>query len=182
MYFKLHELGIIIGCAGVSFLLNTQLPIQRILTSLGIPGPAAGIAVFGGFLFVIWIFLAYRLVEKNFAGIATAIFIPAFCLMIGPWYGVTEPPWFGIYGIGAFLLMGLLIELLFKIGGWTGVILGGGLGNLTCILVTWAAIGYHTGILPTISALPILAAFAIFSGALGSVVAELIYKYGKPVS
>lgn len=102
-----YDLTMMVLFAFVSALLNTYLAIKTFTGYFGIPGPAAGMALLGGFI-----------------------------------YGIVSPIWFGVYGIIALLLMGFFVDLTwseskFRVG------LGGGLGNLACLEVTWIASGFQ---------------------------------------
>ena len=101
--------------ASASTLLNMILPFKEILKWLQIPGPAGGMMIFGGFVFTFWITLAYLLLQcRSFTGVSVAVLIPAFCMIFSPWYGVVDPPWFGLYGIAAFFVAGLVLELTYR--------------------------------------------------------------------
>lgn len=141
-YFTLSEWVIIVLLAVVSALINTYIPIKSIIEYFGIPGPAAGMALFGGIIFVLWISLACRIIKKKSSGIITSVFIASFCLLIHPWYGIVSPIWFSFYGIFGLLCMGIIVELTDSRSSWLAI-LGGGLGNLACLVVTWVAIGIH---------------------------------------
>lgn len=170
-YFSLVELAIIIGLALASALINSYLPVKGITEYFGIPGPAAGMALFGGVIFVLWIGLACRITRKKYSGIITSVFIASICLLIQPWYGVVEPAWFSIYAIVALVCMGVIIELTESRSSWLAI-LGGGLGNLSCLVVTWLAIGFHTGVwIPSEFALFLILA-AIVSGSVGVLLAR----------
>ena len=178
-YFDVYELGTIALFALGSALLNTYLPIKAFTQWLGIPGPAAGMALLGGFIFVFWVALAHVIIKKKYAGIVTALLIASFCLLIAPWYGVVSPIWFGVYAIVALLSMGIFVELTAsesasksKFRGVTG----GGLGNVACLGITWVAIGVHAGVWapPEWATILILAAFV--SGCVGSLMAYWITK------
>ena len=168
-YFTLREWAIIVSAALISALINTYLPVKNITEQLGIPGPAAGMALFGGFIFVIWISLA-RLLTKKYGGIVTSIIIAAICLFIRPWYGVVGPSWFGLYGIVGLGCMGAIIELM-SMSYWWGVI-GGGLGNLCCLLITWLSIGFHADSWVPKEWAPFLVLGAIVSGSIGVLIAQ----------
>ena len=176
-YFDVYELGTIALFALGSALLNTYLPIKAFTQWLGVPGPAAGMALLGGFIFVFWVALAQAIIRKRYAGIVTALLTASFCLLIAPWYGIVSPIWFGVYGIIALLSMGVFVELTAsesksKFRGVTG----GGLGNLACLGITWVAIGVHAGVWipPKYALILILAAF--ISGSIGSLIACWIAK------
>ena len=166
-YFGLWEWLIIVLLAVAGGLINSYLPIKSIVEHFGIPGPAAGMALFGGVIFVFWVSLAHQVTGKKYSGIITAVFIASFCLLIRPWYGVVEPAWFSIYGIVGLLCLGVVIELTGSRSPWLAV-LGGGLGNLACLVITWLAIGFHTGTWVPAQFAPFLVLGAILSGAIGA--------------
>ena len=93
-------------------------------------------------------------------------------LFLSPWYGVTSPSWFSLYGLLALFALGIWVELLF--GKWDWV--GGGLGNLFCLGITWLAFGLHRHIWADAkqAPLPLLAAF--ISGVAGVLLARIIVK------
>jgi hypothetical protein len=165
-YFGLREWTIIVVVAVASALMNSYLPIKSITENLGIPGPAAGMALFGGIIFVFWVSLAHQATGRKYSGIITSVLIAAFCLLIHPWYGVTEPAWFGVYGIAGLVCLGVIIELTAFRSFWLRA-LGGGLGNLACLAVTWLAIGFHTDVWAPALFAPALAFGAVVSGGIG---------------
>ena len=171
-YFTLREWTIIISLALVSALINTYIPIRSITGHFGIPGPAAGMALLGGVIFVLWISLACQITRKKYSGIVTSIIIASICLLIHPWYGVISPSWFSIYGIVGLGFMGAVIELMSK-SYWRSII-GGGLGTLACLLITWIAIGFHTGTWVPKEWIPFLVLGAIVSGGVGILIAQAI--------
>ena len=171
------SLAIAFSLAFVSALINMGIPLKEILGMLGVPGPAGGMMLLGGVIFTFWITLAYLLSGcRKFVGITTAVLIPSFCLLFSPWYGVVDPPWFGIYGIVAFLAAGAVIEVFGNLGGSKSFAVGGGLSNLTCLLITWLAIGIHTGTWVPQTFMPISLVLAFTSGAFGSLLAWLMVK------
>jgi len=174
-YFKVYEFSLILLFALASAMLNTYLPIKTFSQWLGIPGPAAGMAFLGGFIFVFWVALAHAMIKRRYAGIITALFIAAFCLLIHPWYEIVSPPWFGIYGVIALLLMGLFVELIGSKSKFR-VATGGGLGNLACLGITWLAIGIHVGVWIPSKWAPVLMLAAFVSGGVGSLIACWIAK------
>jgi hypothetical protein len=165
-YFTLREWAIIVLLAVASALMNGYLPIKSITEDRGIPGPAAGMALFGGIIFVFWVSLAHQLSGRRSSGIITSVLAASFCLFIRPWYGVVEPAWFGVYGIVALVCLGVIIELTAFRSLWL-MTLGGGLGNLACLAVTWLAIGFHTGSWIPPSFAPLLIFGALVSGGVG---------------
>lgn len=174
-YFDVYELGMIALFALGSALLNTYLPIKTFTEYLGIPGPAAGMALLGGFIFVFWVALAHAIIKKKYAGVVTSLLIASFCLLIAPWYGVVSPIWFGVYGVIALLSLGIFVELTASKSGFKGAI-GGGLGNLACLGITWIAIGVHAGVWVPSKFAPILMLAAFVSGCVGSLIAYWITK------
>ena len=177
-YFTLREWVIIILLAVVSGLINSYLPIKSITEHLGVPGPAAGMALFGGLIFVLWVSLARQVTKKKYSGIITSVFIASFCLLIHPWYGVVEPAWFSVYAIAALLCLGVIIELTESRSSWLAI-LGGGLGNLSGLVITWLAIGFHTGVWIPLGFAPFLILGAIVSGSVGVLLAHGISQLVK---
>lgn len=171
-YFALREWAIIISSALAGALMNVYLPMKSMTEGLGISGPAAGMALFGGVIFVLWISLARRITRKKYSGIITAVFIASICLLIRPWYGITSPAWFGIYAIVALLCMGVIVELMGSRPSWFGIA-GGGLGNSSCLIVTWLAIGIHTS-----TWVPLESGIFLFFGAVVSGGVGVLLAYG----
>ena len=174
-YFTSREWLVIILFVLASVLLNTYLPIKSITDYLGIPGPAAGMALFGGVIFVLWIYLARRIIRKKYSGIITSLLIASICLLLRPWYGVVSPAWFGIYAVIGLLSMGVIVELTERGSFWWGIA-GGGLGNLACLVVTWLAIGVHFSIWIPAEVAPFLILGAIISGGIGVLIAREIMR------
>lgn len=175
------KLTIMFLSAAISTSLNLVLPIREVLNILGIPGPAGGIAVFGGFIFTFWIVAAYLIAGcQRLSCLSTAILIPSFCMLFSPWYGVVDPPWFGIYGILAFTVAGAVVEWMYRCeGGLKSLALGGGLSNMLCYLVTLIAIGAHTDLWPPQAFIPLNTSLSFTSGLIGSLLAYLLIKTGK---
>ena len=176
-YFDVYELGTIALFALGSALLNTYLPIKAFTQWLGIPGPAAGMALLGGFIFVFWVALAHAIIKKRYAGVVTALLIASFCLLIAPWYGIVSPIWFGVYAIVALLSMAVFVELTAsESNSKFRSVTGGGLGNVACLGITWVAIGVHAGVWAPPKYVPILILAAFVSGCVGSLMAYWITK------
>ena len=184
-YFEVYELSLMLLFALGSAMLNTYLSIKAFTQWLGVPGPAAGMAFLGGFIFVFWVALAYVIIKKRYAGIVTSLLIASFCIIITPWYGIVSPIWFGIYAIVALLSMGSIVELMAsasksksksksksRVGGVT--VTGGGLGNVACLAITWIAIGVHAGVWIPSKWAPILILGAFVSGCAGSLMAYFL--------
>ena len=177
-YFNLKDVAAIFLLAIISAAINIVIPMRTVLNNMGIRGPAGGMVFFGGFIFIFWISLAPLITKKSFSAVTTSVLIPAFCLLISPWYGIVNPPWFGIYGIITFLIVGVIIEAFSSLkGGFLGFSLGGGLANFICVITTWTAIGLHTGVWPLREDIPIYLIMAFISGALGSLVAKLFTRF-----
>ncbi len=144
--------------AYVSFLLTMYINVKPILDSL-IPFrvPYKILPVLGGFWYVLWVSLAYRIAGRWY-GVVTALLIVSFCLIASTWFG-TVNPYFNVVGFISFLLLGILTERV-----------NGGVANLVCAGVNW--LGYyllfHARIDP-IGAL-ILLVVAFFSGLAGDYV------------
>ena len=178
-YFDVYELGTIALFALGSALLNTYLPIKAFTQWLGVPGPAAGMALLGGFIFVFWVALAHAIIKKKYAGIVTSLLIASFCLLIAPWYGIVSPIWFGVYAIVALLSMGIFVELTASESASKSKfrsVTGGGLGNVACLGITWVAIGVHAGAWAPPKYVPIIILAAFVSGCVGSLMAYGITK------
>ncbi|RLI24630.1 MAG: hypothetical protein DRO52_05285 [Candidatus Hecatellales archaeon] len=172
----LKGFAVILISAIISVTINLNIPVKIFLTGLGVSGPAGGMIFFGGIIFTLWITLAHLATDcRRYSGVFTAILIPAFCMLFSPWYGVVDPPWFGIYGLAAFLAEGVIIEMACRAGlGYARMAVGGGIANLACLLITWLAIGFHTGNWPSAGLLPFYLAAALASGAAGALIALII--------
>lgn len=171
-YFSFNEWLLILIFALCGALMNLYLPLKNFLDRLDMTGPTKGLAIFGGFFFVMWVYLGRKIVNKRYAGITTSILLISFCLFLSPWYGVTFPSWFSLYALLALLAIGIWVELLY--GKWDWV--GGGLGNLFCLGITWLAFGLHRQIWADAkhALLPLLVAF--ISGVVGVLLARIIAK------
>jgi hypothetical protein len=168
-YFRFNEWLLILIFALGGALMNSFLPLRAFLDGLNMTGPTKGMALFGGFFFVMWVYLGRKLIGKRFAGLATAIFLISFCLFLSPWYGVLSPSWFSLYGLFALVALGIWVETLYGKWGW----IGGGLGNLFCLLITWFAFGFHLNIWAEAKRAPLPLLIAFISGALGVLVARI---------
>ena len=171
-YFSFNEWLLILIFSLCGALMNLYLPLKNFLDGLDMPGPNKGMALFGGFFFVIWIYLARKIIDKKYTGLTTAILIISFCLILSPWYGITSPSWFSLYGLIALFTLGIWVEFLY--GKWDWV--GGGLGNLFCLGITWLAFGFHIDVWPQAKHAPLLLLVAFISGALGVLLAQVAGK------
>lgn len=167
-YFTVQELAVMVVLATSSALVNGYLPIKSITRTFSIPGPAAGMALLGGVIFVFWVALAYKIIHKKYTAIVTALLVASFCLLMHPWYGVIVPGWFGVYAVIALSSMGVSIELV------KSKFINGGLGNSLCLIITWVALGVHTGIwVEPVSAL-FMVVLGFVSGCVGVFLADVV--------
>jgi len=151
--------------AFISFYIVTSYPAKALSAILGIAGvPFLGIALLGGFILIFWVSTAYTIAGENY-GIITALLAAAFCLFTSPWFGISEPAWYGVYGLTSYFLAGLLTEKL-----------NGGFGNLACLLVNWFALGFHHGIWPPQTLAIIFLATSFTSGLAGDKLARIVWK------
>ena len=151
--------------AFISFYIVTSYPAKALSAILGIAGvPFLGIALLGGFILIFWVSTAYTIAGENY-GIITALLAAAFCLFTSPWFGISEPAWYGVYGLTSYFLAGLITEKL-----------NGGFGNLACLLVNWFALGFHHGIWPPQTLAIIFLATSFTSGLAGDKLARIVWK------
>jgi len=75
--------------------------------------------------------------------------------------------------------MGVIIELTGSRPSWLSIF-GGGLGNLCCLIITWLAIGFHTGAWVPGEFAPLLALGALISGSIGVLIAQKIATAVQP--
>lgn len=171
-YFSFNEWLLILIFALCGALMNLYLPLKSFLDRLDMTGPTKGMALFGGFFFVMWVYLGRKLIDKKYAGLAIAIILISFCLLLSPWYGVTAPYWFSIYGVLALLALGILVELFYEKCDWVG----GGLGNLFCLVITWLAFGFHRQMWAEANQAPLPLVAAFISGVAGVLLARVVAK------
>ncbi|WP_292460603.1 hypothetical protein [Methanothermococcus sp.] len=134
--------------------------------------PFLGPAIFGGLIYIFWISLAKELCGKYY-GIVVSVLIVSFFLMVGPWFSVVDPTWYGIIGIISALIMGYLTERY-----------NGAVGLASFMIINWACF-YGLAVYPswsptyTISGLGIAFVLSIVSGYVGDYVAKFVAKYAK---
>ena len=151
--------------AFISFYSITLYPARALSAILGIVGvPFLGIALLGGFILIFWVSTAYTIAGESY-GIITALLAAAFCLFTNPWFGISEPAWYGVYGLTSYFFAGLLTEKL-----------NGGFGNLACLLVNWLALGFHHGIWPPLTLAIIFLATSFASGLAGDKLARIVWE------
>ena len=161
---ELWRIALTFLLAFISFCIVTSYPAKVLSAILGIAGvPFLGIALLGGFILIFWISTAHTIAGKNY-GIITALLAAAFCLFTSPWFGISEPVWYGVYGLTSYFLAGLLTEKL-----------NGGFGNLACLLVNWFALGFHHNIWPPLTLAVIFLATSFASGLAGDKLARIVW-------
>ena len=172
-YFDLEEWSAIVLLALGGTLFNLYLPFKAMAEGLDLPGPAAGTAIFGGLMFVVWISLGRKFTKKRCGGITVAVLLASFSILLRPWYGIISPSFFSIYGIVALFVLGLWIEV------FRGrlELIGGGLGNLSCLGITWLAFGIHLDRWPPSEYVPLLLSSSFLSGIAGVLLARFIEKF-----
>ncbi len=131
---EVYELVGIFTIAFLSYMLSYLIPSGSVGRVLGINVPCLGLALFGGIIYVFWISLAKEVFGK-WRGVIVSALTVSFLLISEPWYGVTTPYYFGIFGFISFIAMGLLTEIL-----------NGGFGIVSCVLINWFAFVFFKGI------------------------------------
>lgn len=136
----------------------------------GLRQPASGMALFGGILFVFWAFLGHQIIRKKYSALVTCIFLGSIGWIMNPGFPLAE------YGITCHMInmtrfcgivmMGLLIELTIHRTFWLRI-LGGALGNLACVVITWLALGFDVLMLAVPKVTPFIIPCAVISGAAG---------------
>ena len=147
-------------CSYASFLLLVFVDVKWLVDKIPLTVPFKSLAVFGGFFVVFWVVLARRLCGK-FYGVFTAILAVSMCLLVSPWFGVTKPEWFSVFGLISFLALGVLTEAF-----------NGGVGNLACSLINWAgAFAFHVANV-TFEGVIVMSVVAFASGYIGDLIAR----------
>lgn len=121
----------------VSLLLSSIFP-SGTLSFLFKDVPCLGLGVLSGILYIFWIALAREVYGRGWGTIASVLIVSAL-LLNGPWYGVVDPYYFGVFGFLSFLVMGFLTDVK-----------NGGLGAISCLLINWSAFYIFKGVLPTL--------------------------------
>ena len=107
---SLAKLLTVLVLSYASYLVIANLNVKQLLESaLPLELPFKSIAVFGGIMYILWIRLARDLCGSGY-GVAAALLISSLCLATSPWFGVTSPWWFSVYGVLSFLVAAILIE------------------------------------------------------------------------
>ncbi len=148
----------------ISYLLSFFVPSGALSNFLNIKTiPCLGLGLLSGILYIFWIALARELYGKGY-GSTVAILTVSFILLGGPWYGVTNPVYFGIFGFLSFLAMGILTDFL-----------NGGIGSVSCLIINWIAFSCFRNFSPSPLWLALLVLFISFvSGALFDYLAKLL--------
>ncbi len=120
-------------CSYASFTMVTYIHLKHLMKAIPLQIPFKGLAVFGGLMTVFWIAAAKEICGRGY-GVLTSVMTISMCLLVSPWFGIVDPPWFSIVGFASFAILGIATETI-----------GGGFGNLLCMLTNWAAV-YTLGI------------------------------------
>lgn len=168
---EVYKLVGIFSIAFLSYMLSYFVPSGSVGKVLGIHAPCLGLAIFGGLIYVFWISLA-REVFGRWSGVVVSVLTVSFILMSEPWYGVTSPYYFGIFGFLSFLSMGILTEF------WNG-----GLGMASCVLINWFAFAYFKGLYTNPLMATSLLAIAFVVGYISDKLAKVVPKlFSKNIS
>jgi len=155
-------LGIFILSA-IGYLLSFFAPAGALSNFLNIKTiPCLGLGLLSGILYIFWIALAREFYGRGH-GTIVAILTISFILLGGPWYGITDPVYFGIFGFLSFLAMGTLTDF------WNG-----GIGSVSCLVINWIAFSYFRNFSPSPLWLALLVLLISFiSGAVFDYLAKL---------
>jgi hypothetical protein len=177
-YFTWRQMIIIMLLALAGGCLYTWPPFKDFAGGTGVTQPASSQALLGGISFVFWISLSRQIIDKKYAELVTAIFIASIAWIINPWYGVLEygiqtPLIFNLWRYASIIIMGIIIQLAGPKLSWRSV-LGGGLGNLVSVGLTWLALGLDIDrwVFPFSEVAPFLIIGAIVSGSVGVLLAH----------
>ncbi len=122
--------------AFVSVILSSAFPSGK-LSFLFKDVPCLGLGLLSGLLYIFWLALAREVYGRGW-GTVVSVLVVSVLLLNGPWYGVVNPYYFGVFGFLSFLVMGILTD--FK---------NGGLGAVLCLLINWSAFYAFKGIYPS---------------------------------
>jgi len=151
--------------AYLSFLLTMYIDVKPILDAVfPFKVPFKILPVLGGFWYVFWISLAYRIAGRWY-GLITAVMIVSFCLIASPWFGIVKVSWFSVVGLISFIALGILTELV-----------NGGVANVVCVGINW--LGYYIAIHRYISPIGcvVMLVLAFLSGLAGDYAGRGISK------
>jgi len=160
-YFSTRDLVVMATLAAVQVVISVStVPFVRQLMHgvLHLPGPGAGQAILGGFLYVMWAVLAYGVTQKRGSALVTSIFMG----IVGIFTGMG--PLTGFPVLVMYLAAGLVCEigLLVPKGRY---IIASALAVLIQFLVFISLMGYVNGQWLIMSWIPIFAIAGIVSGA-----------------
>jgi len=160
-YFSTRDLVVMATLAAVQVVISVStVPFVRQLMHgvLHLPGPGAGQAILGGFLYVMWAVLAYGVTQKRGSALVTSIFMG----IVGIFTGMG--PLTGFPVLVMYLAAGLACEigLLVPKGRY---IIASALAVLIQFLVFISLMGYVNGQWLIMSWIPIFAIAGIVSGA-----------------
>ena len=123
--------------AAIGYMLSLYIPTGTLSRLVNIRTiPCLGLGILSGPIYIFWIATARDLFGRG-SGTLVAILTVSFILLTGPWYGITNPVYFGLFGFVSFLLMGLATDFI-----------NGGVGSVACLIVNWVAFGIFRGIYP----------------------------------
>ncbi len=150
----------------VSYALSFFAPSGTLSAFLNVKTiPCLGLGLLSGILYIFWIALAREIYGKG-NGTLVAILTASLILLGGPWYGVTDPVYFGVFGLISFFAMGALTDIL-----------NGGVGSVSCLIINWFAFGYFLNYYPSPLSLALLIlAINAASGVLFDFLAKTVAK------
>ncbi len=132
--------GELYRCVGIfslaiaGILMSCFVPSHSLSKFLGLEVPCLGLGLLSGVLYVFWIALARDIYGRGWGTVVSALTV-SILLLNGPWYGVVDPPYFGVFGFVSFIFMGILTDFI-----------NGGLGSVVCLLINWFAFWQFRGV------------------------------------
>lgn len=164
---ELYKLAGIFVLAFISIVLSYFMPSGYFSKLANIKNiPCLGLGIFSGVLYIFWIALAREMYGRGY-GILVSAIIVSLLLINGPWYGVVDPPYFGVFGFLSFILMGIATDFI-----------NGGVGSVLCLITNWIAFGYFKNVYPKSFPLAVLTiSITFFSGFIFDFLAKKFKKY-----
>lgn len=138
---------------------------------LHLPGPGTGQAIFGGFLNIMWILLAYGLTLKRGSAIITSIFMGLINLFIGIGPLTGFPVFFVYLATGLCVELGLLLKPPI-----VEYLIAGALGNAAFFLLFVGIMGFYKSTWLSASFFPIALVAGFISGAFGGLATVSLLK------
>ena len=124
----------IFSLATAGVLMSCFVPSHSLSKFLGLEVPCLGLGLLSGVLYVFWIALARDVYGRGWGTVVSALIV-SILLLNGPWYGIVNPPYFGLFGFVSFVLMGILTDFV-----------NGGLGSVVCLATNWLAFWQFKGV------------------------------------